>query len=92
MAKNETTTIEVEILLKDLEGGDMSVVIFEKISEWMAENLKGEEDVNYWHDCIYNANYQSLRLQAEYPGCVYFDVTFPYEYDIETEQVLAEAN
>ena len=84
---NSTATIEVEILLKDLEGGDdMSMIIFEQIEQWMAENLEGEEGVHYWNDCIYNTNYQSLKLKEEYSGCVYFDVTFPYEYDIEPKQ------
>jgi hypothetical protein len=80
---NSTATIEVEILLKDLDDGDdMRTTIFEQIEQWMDENLEGEEGVHYWNDCIYNANYQSLKLKEEYSGCVYFDVTFPYEYDL----------
>ena len=63
------------------------VVIFEKISEWMHENLQGEESVDYWHDAIYDANFKDLKLKAEYPGCVYFDVTFPYEYDIKINKM-----
>ena len=84
---NSTATIEVEILLKDLDGGDdMRTIIFEQIEQWMDENLEGEEGVHYWNDCIYNTNYQSLKLKEEYSGCVYFGVTFPYKYDIEPKQ------
>ena len=93
MTKNATVTIEIEILLKDLVAEEMGVLIFEKIAEWMHENLQGEEDVDYWHDAIYDANFKDLKLKAEYPGCVYFDVTFPYEYKIKNNKVeLSGAN
>ena len=93
MAKNATVTIEIEILLKDLVGEEMGVIIFEKIAEWMHENLQGEESVDYCHDAIYDANFKDLKLNAKYPGCVYFDVTFPYEYDIKNNKVeLSETN
>ena len=87
MAKNATVTIEIEILLKDLVGEEMGVIIFEKIAECTHEHLQGEEDVDYWHDAIFDANFKDLKLKAEYPGCVYFDVTFPYEYDIKINKM-----
>ena len=51
------------------------------------------ESEDYWHDAIYDANFKDLKLNAKYPGCVYFDVTFPYEYDIKNNNVeLSETN